>query len=84
VGKRGIEIEKAFKSLLGKAGFSDKAKSEIWKWYGTPPKKRRATKKRVRTSSSDFWRLHDSMYETGPAVGYKSPEKWRNNRAFHD
>ena len=84
MGKRGIEIEKAFKSLLGKAGFSDKAKSEIWKWYGTPPKKRKATKKRVRTSSSDFWRLHDSMYETGPAVGYKSPEKWRNNRAFHD
>jgi hypothetical protein len=77
VGKRGIKIEKAFKSLLGKAGYSDKAKSEIWKWYRTPPKKRRATKKRARTKSSDFWRLHDSMYETGPTIGYKSPEKWR-------
>ena len=77
MGKRGTKIEKAFEALLGKAGYSDKAKREIWKWYRTPPKKRKVTKKRARTSSSDFWRLHDSMYENGPAFRYKSPEKWR-------
>jgi hypothetical protein len=42
VGKR---IEQVFKSLLGKSGYSEKASNEVWKWYGTPPKKSKAVKK---------------------------------------
>ena len=38
----GRRIEQAFKSLLGKAGYSKKAKSEVWKWYRLPPRKRKA------------------------------------------
>jgi hypothetical protein len=77
VGEWGTKMEKVFYSLLGKAGYSDKAKSEISKWYRTPPNKRKAAKKRSGTTSLDFWRLHDAMYETDPAVRYKSPEKWQ-------
>jgi hypothetical protein len=42
VGKR---IEKALKSLLGKAGYSEKASNEVWKWYRIPPKKSKTLKK---------------------------------------
>jgi hypothetical protein len=42
IGKR---IESAFKSLLGKSGYSDKASNEVWKWYRSPPKKSKAVKK---------------------------------------
>ena len=33
VGKR---KEQAFKSLLGKSGYSEKVSDEIWKWYTAP------------------------------------------------
>ena len=47
-------IEKAFKSLLVKAGYSEKAKTEVWNWYTFPAEKGKATKKSALTVSSDF------------------------------
>jgi hypothetical protein len=36
VGKR---KEQAFKSMLGKSGYSEKTSDEIWKWYTAPTQK---------------------------------------------
>lgn len=72
----GVKTEIAFKSMLGKAGYSEKAKNEVWKWYKTPTKRRKATKKRSRMSRSDFWKLHETIYERGPPISYHSPDKW--------
>jgi hypothetical protein len=75
----GVKTEKTFKSILGKAGYSEKAQGEVWKWYRTPTKKRKAHKKRPRMSSPDFWKLHDAMYEEGPPTRYNDPDKWQPN-----
>jgi len=41
----GKGIGQAFKILLSKSGYSDKATNEVWKWYRTPPKKSKKLKK---------------------------------------
>ncbi len=74
----GTKLERAFRSLLGKAGYSEKAKNEVLKWYTSPTKKRKATKKRGSKSTSDFLVLYDSMYEEGPTIKYSNPDRWRD------
>jgi len=44
VGKR---KEQAFKSMLGKSGYSEKASDEIWKWYTTPTKENKSIDSRL-------------------------------------